>query len=91
MHLQAQVLNVVVNQEKDPKSLEDLANLSSCILSGQRGSLSPKMVVICVIGGITYAEIAACRLIEKSTGIRLVLASDSITTGNKILERVQEI
>ncbi|XP_043257488.1 vacuolar protein sorting-associated protein 33B isoform X1 [Colletes gigas] len=87
----AQVLNVVMSQERDSKNLEELANLSNCVVSGRRGSLQPKMVVICIIGGITYAEIAACRLIEKSTGIQLVLASDCIITGNKILESVQEI
>ncbi|XP_076757973.1 vacuolar protein sorting 33B [Xylocopa sonorina] len=87
----AQVLNAVVNQDRDAKSLEELANLSNCIMSGQRGSLLPKMVVICIVGGITYAEITACRFIEKSTGIRLVLASDSIITGNKIFERIQDI
>ncbi|KOC61594.1 Vacuolar protein sorting-associated protein 33B [Habropoda laboriosa] len=87
----AQALNTVVNQEKDPKSLEVLANLSNCVISGQRGSLLPKMVVICIIGGITYAEITACRFIEKATGIRLVLTSDSIITGNKILEKIQDI
>lgn len=87
----AQVLNAVVNQEKDPKSIEEFGNLSNCSVNGQRGSLLPTMVVICVIGGITYAEITACRFIEKSTGIRLVLTSDSIITGNKILENVQHV
>ncbi|XP_076168499.1 vacuolar protein sorting 33B isoform X2 [Ptiloglossa arizonensis] len=87
----AQVLNVIISQERDSKNFEELANLTNCIISGRRGPLLPKMVVICIIGGITYAEIAACRFIERSTGIRLVLASDSITTGNKILETVQEI
>lgn len=89
--MQAQILNIVSNQEKDPRSFEDLVNLSDCIVSGQRGALSPKMVVICVIGGITCAEIAACRLIEKSTGIRLILTSDTILTGNKLIQRIQEI
>lgn len=88
---QAQVLNLVASQEKDPKSLEELTNLPNCAISGQRGSILPKMVVVCVIGGLTYAEIAACRLVEKSNGIRLVLASDSIATGNNMLEKVQEI
>ncbi|KZC11405.1 Vacuolar protein sorting-associated protein 33B [Dufourea novaeangliae] len=87
----AQVLNIVVNQKKDAKNLEELASLPNCLISGQRGPLLPKMVIVCVIGGITCAEIAACRLIEKLFGIRLVLASDSITTGNKILERMHEI
>lgn len=80
-----------MNQDKDPKSLEELSTLSNCVISGYRGSLLPKMVVICIIGGITYAEVTACRFIEKATGIRLVLASDSIITGNKLLEQVQDI
>lgn len=80
-----------MNQEKDSKILDELTNLPNCVISGQRGSLSPKMVVICIIGGITYAEITACRFIEKSTGIQLVLTSDSIITGNKVLEKVRDI
>ncbi|XP_043797198.1 vacuolar protein sorting-associated protein 33B isoform X1 [Apis laboriosa] len=87
----AQILNIVINQEKDFKSLEELTNLSNCIINGQRGSLLPKMIVICIIGGITYAEITACRFIERSTGIRLVLTSDNIITGNKVFEKIQEI
>lgn len=89
--LQTQILNIVLNQEKDPRSFEDLTNLPICIVNGHRGALSPKMVVICIIGGITCAEIAACRLIEKSTGLRLVLTSDTILTGNKLIQRIKKI
>lgn len=89
--LQAQILNVVSNQEKDPRSFEDLTNLPGCMVTGQRGALLPKIIVICVVGGITYAEVAACRLIEGSTGIRLVLASDTIITGNKLIQKIQDI
>lgn len=87
----AQILNIVLNQEKDPRSFDDLTNLSNCIVNGHRGALSPKLIVICVIGGITCAEIAACRFVEKSTGIRLVLTSDTILTGNKLIQRIQKI
>ncbi|XP_033337442.2 vacuolar protein sorting 33B isoform X1 [Megalopta genalis] len=87
----AQALNVVVNQESDRRNLDELSSLPDCVVSGQYSTLHPKTVIICVIGGITYAEIAACRHIEKSSGIRLVLTSDSIITGNNILEKVQEI
>ncbi|KAL0118265.1 hypothetical protein PUN28_009132 [Cardiocondyla obscurior] len=87
----AQILNIVLNQEKDSRSFEDLTNLSNCVVNGYRGALSPKMVVVCIIGGITCAEIAACRLIEKSTGIRLVLISDTIVTGNTLIQRIQKI
>lgn len=89
--LVAQVLNAVAGQDRDSRSLDELANLSNCVITGQRGPLLPKMVVICVIGGISYAEITACRFIEKAAGIRLVLASDSVITGNKILEKIQDI
>lgn len=81
----------MINQERDSKNLEELTNLSNCTINGQRGSLLPKIVVICIIGGITYAEITACRFIERSTGIRLVLTSDNIITGNKVFEKIQEI
>ncbi|XP_076653266.1 vacuolar protein sorting 33B [Halictus rubicundus] len=87
----AQALNAVVSQENGSRNLDELSSLPNCVVSGQHGTLHPKTVVICVIGGITYAEISACRRIEKSSGIRLVLTSDSIVTGNKILEKIQDI
>ncbi|XP_066583968.1 vacuolar protein sorting-associated protein 33B isoform X2 [Prorops nasuta] len=61
----AQILNIVLNQDKEARLFDDLC-------------------------GISNAEIAACRLVEKAAGIRLVLASDSIITGNKLIERIQE-
>lgn len=88
---QAQFLSIVANHDKDSKAFEDLLNLQQCKMSGQRGSLTSKTVVICVVGGITYGEIAACRLVEKTTGIRLVLISDSITNGNKLIQTLQQV
>ncbi|XP_035741099.1 vacuolar protein sorting-associated protein 33B-like [Vespa mandarinia] len=87
----AQILNIVVNQEKESKNFDEILKLPDCVMNGQRGILSPKIIVICIIGGISNAEIAACRLIEKSLGIKLVLVSDSIITGNKLIEKIQEI
>lgn len=84
----AQIINTVANQT-DAKSLEELTNLPECIVTGTQGTITPKTIVVCIIGGITYAEISACRLIEKSAGIRLVLVSDSSITGNKLIETVQ--
>lgn len=87
----AQILNVIVNQDKESKNFDNILKLPDSAINGQRGKLSPKIVVICIIGGISNAEIAACRLIEKSMGIKLVLVSDSIITGNKLIEMIQEI
>ncbi|XP_047363824.1 vacuolar protein sorting-associated protein 33B isoform X2 [Vespa velutina] len=87
----AQILNIVVNQEKESKNFDEILKLPDCLMNGQRGILSPKIIVICIIGGISNAEISACRLIEKSMGIKLVLVSDSTITGNKLIEKIQEI
>lgn len=80
-----------MNQDKESKNFDNILKLPDSAINGQRGKLSPKIVVICIIGGISNAEIAACRLIEKSMGIKLVLVSDSIITGNKLIEMIQEI
>lgn len=85
----AQLANIVLTQDTDIKGFEDLTNLPECVISGQQGSVQPKIILICIIGGITYSEIAACRFVEKSRGCRLVLASDTIITGNKLIESVQ--
>ncbi|KAL7287479.1 hypothetical protein TKK_0018579 [Trichogramma kaykai] len=85
----AQILNVVNSQITDPKSFEDLANTVGSSYGGIQGPIHPQTVVICVIGGITYSEISACRLIEKAAGLRLVLTSDCIITGTKIIENLQ--
>lgn len=89
--LVAQILNIILSQDKENKSFDDILNLPGCVLNGQRGTLLPKVVLICIIGGISSAETAACRFIEKSMGIKLVLVSDSIITGNKLIEKIQEI
>jgi len=88
--LQAQVLNILLGQTTDPRSFEDLTNLPGCTASGPRGIVQPKTIVVCVVGGITFGEISACRLVERSTGIRLVLVSDTILTGNKLIESIQD-
>uniref|UniRef100_A0A1B0DLC0 Vacuolar protein sorting-associated protein 33B n=1 Tax=Phlebotomus papatasi TaxID=29031 RepID=A0A1B0DLC0_PHLPP len=40
--------------------------------------LKPRTVFVFVLGGVTYAEIAACDLVEKLTGSKIVLASNTI-------------
>ncbi|OXU23523.1 hypothetical protein TSAR_011888 [Trichomalopsis sarcophagae] len=85
----AQLLNIVNSQITDPKAFEELANTVGCSFSGIQGPIHPQTVVVCVVGGITFSEISACRLIEKSAGIQLVLTSDCILTGTKIIESLQ--
>lgn len=47
--------------------------------------LKPKTVMVFVVGGITYAEIAACKLIEQTTGTKVIVASNAIISGYDLL------
>lgn len=55
-------------------------------MSGPTFPLRPRTVFIFIVGGVTYAEIAACNLVERFTGSKIVLASDSIISGNDLIE-----
>lgn len=48
--------------------------------------LKPRTLFIFVVGGVTYAEIAACNFVEKITGSKIVIASDCITSGCDLIE-----
>ncbi|XP_063985833.1 vacuolar protein sorting-associated protein 33B [Diachasmimorpha longicaudata] len=86
----AQFLSITLGQSTDPKSFEELVSLPECKVSCPRAVVQPKTFIICVIGGITYGEISACRLIEKSMGIRLVMISDCVLSGNKLIKSLQD-
>ncbi|XP_046741743.1 vacuolar protein sorting-associated protein 33B [Diprion similis] len=87
----AQLARLILNQETDAKCLNYLHSLSDFSLTGQQDAVQTGPVTICIIGGITYAEIAACRLIEQSTGSRFIFASDTTFTGNQLLESIKNI
>lgn len=48
--------------------------------------LKTRNLFIFVVGGLTYAEIAACNLIERVTHSRIIVSSDCILSGNDVVE-----
>lgn len=48
--------------------------------------IMPKSLFIFIIGGITYAEVAACNMIESLTGSTIVLGSDRILSGIEVVK-----
>jgi hypothetical protein len=56
----------------------------------QNFPLKVKKLFIFVIGGITYAEIAACNVIESLTGTTIVLGSDEVTCGSNLIKYAME-
>lgn len=61
---------------------DDLSNLSTAPSIPMRN----KTIFIFVIGGISYAEVAACNFIESVTNTTIILASDEITCGSNLIK-----
>lgn len=65
---------------------EDLGNLKDVMAQNlQIFPIKPRTLFIFVVGGITYAEVAACNMVESLTGSKIVLASDRVTNGIDIV------
>ncbi|KXJ72951.1 hypothetical protein RP20_CCG016860 [Aedes albopictus] len=73
-----------------PKTIRELSITSAKADVNRLLPLKVKTIVVFVIGGVTYAEVAACQLVEKLTGGRVVLASDGMMSGCDLLESVVE-
>ncbi|XP_028135863.1 vacuolar protein sorting-associated protein 33B [Diabrotica virgifera virgifera] len=79
------ILNSIPLDEIRTK-LEVFGHLS---LRNERGyPLQNRMVLIYMIGGVTYAEIAACNLLETLTGTQIVILSDRVVTGNYLMQGI---
>ncbi|CAG9812164.1 unnamed protein product [Chironomus riparius] len=74
-------VKILCNDESNLKSLNDTQNVKLF-------PLKPKTMFIFVIGGITYAEVAACKIIESLTGATIVVASDEVTNGMNLIKSV---
>ncbi|OWR50515.1 vacuolar protein sorting [Danaus plexippus plexippus] len=48
-------------------------------------TLKPRTVLVYMIGGVTYAEVAACDVIQSVTGSRIIIASDCIASGSDLI------
>lgn len=47
--------------------------------------LQKRSILVCVIGGLTYAEVAACNLVEKLCTCKIVLCSNCMLSGNDLM------
>ncbi|XP_066153196.1 vacuolar protein sorting-associated protein 33B isoform X2 [Euwallacea fornicatus] len=62
-----------------------LENFGPISLRNNKGyPLLCRNVLLFILGGITYAEIAACNLLETLTGSRICVMSDRIVNGNDL-------
>lgn len=84
---QCEGLGVLVGKTDQILSVRDT---QSAIKRGEISDpfpIKPRTVFVFVLGGVTYAEIAACDLVEKVTGSKIVLASNTIVSGSDIISQ----
>lgn len=82
----AQVLTMLLNSvplEEIKLKLESLGNID---IRNERGyPLQSRSILVYLIGGVTYAEIAACNLLEGLMGVKIYILSDKIISGNDLV------
>uniref|UniRef100_A0A182JRL1 Vacuolar protein sorting-associated protein 33B n=1 Tax=Anopheles christyi TaxID=43041 RepID=A0A182JRL1_9DIPT len=71
-----------------PRSIKELSASSHKAALNQLLPFKEKTMFIFIVGGITYAEIAACHLLERTIGAKIVLSSDRIIAGHDLIESV---
>ncbi|XP_054159287.1 vacuolar protein sorting-associated protein 33B-like [Oppia nitens] len=64
-------------------------NLNQRIDATNYAKLMPiKVILLFIIGGITYAEVAAVRFLAKQLGIQIIIATTCITNGSQFLKQL---
>lgn len=85
--LVAQIASMLLNSTPLEEIKSKLELLGSLNIKNERGyPLQPRCLFVLVVGGVTYAEIAACNLLEVLTGAKIVIMSDNIITGNDLMK-----
>ncbi|CAH0399606.1 unnamed protein product [Chilo suppressalis] len=68
---------------KDAKSLAKVVKSDPNF--GKVFPIKPKSILVYVVGGVNYAEIAACDVIQKTTGSKIYIASDCVMNGGDLI------
>lgn len=85
----AQIASMVLNTTPIEEIKTKLESLGSLTVRNERGyPLQPRLLLVYIIGGVTYAEIAACNLLEALTGSRIIVLSDQVVSGNDLMKGI---
>ncbi|KAF5282424.1 hypothetical protein FQA39_LY17539 [Lamprigera yunnana] len=49
-----------------------------------------RTIILYVVGGVTYSEIAACDLLQSLTGSKIIVCSDKVISGNDLMKELME-
>lgn len=86
-HLDHMKISSKLNPEiVEPMTLSTMNELIKARKFPELLPFKPKTIMLFVLGGITYSEIAACELVGKLTGCKIVVSSNCILSGYDIIE-----
>ncbi|XP_069691089.1 vacuolar protein sorting-associated protein 33B isoform X1 [Periplaneta americana] len=80
------MVNLLIKKEMQPDEIVKLVSSVGSV-NGALGS-STQTFLVYFVGGVTYAEIAAFQLLEKLTGVRILVAGTSIINGNSFIQSI---
>ncbi|KAL3276543.1 hypothetical protein HHI36_011918 [Cryptolaemus montrouzieri] len=87
-----QISSMVLNSMPLEEIKSKLEDIGSLIIRNERGyPLQKRTLLVFVIGGVTYAEIGALNFIEDLTGVKVIVLSDQIISGNDLMENFLEL
>ena len=89
--LAVRLVQRALEDKGDWRSIEGvLAHLGPTVERGARDvpaeAPNGRASVVCFVGGVTYAEIAAIRFLSRALRRRIVILTDSIAQGTRLLE-----
>lgn len=85
--LVAQTASMLLNSTPLEEVRSKLELLGSVTLRNEQGyPLQPRSLLVYVVGGATYAEVAACNLLEVLTGAKVTVISDSVVCGSDLMK-----
>lgn len=84
-----QIVGLILNATPIDEIRNKLGGVAVMNLRNDRGyPLQIRTVLVYIVGGATYAEIAACNLLETLTGAKIIIMSDRIVSGNDLMKQV---
>ena len=79
---------------KNNQSVADILKVlpgTSVLRSSPTGSaVTPRVALVLVLGGLTFAEVAALRLLALTSSTRIIIAATNTTTGTELIMSVVE-
>lgn len=71
------------------RSKESIKEIAGAVKTGAVSDvfpLKPKTIFVFILGGLTYAEVAACQFVERMCGAKIVIGSNCMVSGRDIVE-----